>query len=163
MSMLKSLNPTCFILLAAVFVVILYYVSKFLKNKPQNFMLYLVLLALAAFTFYKRAEVKKFVRNYCFRSQNTQMDYFYDTDPNNNTFIKANLSPRQFFLLDRILMDEKASNGLKLSNLRIQELSRNDNDVIEAYERWRKCKNMNRSYHRVVYPDERIMLKSRRR
>ncbi len=90
-------------------------------------------------------------------SSSSSRAYFYDTDPRNDEYIKGDLSQYQLRRLDRILMDEKRNGGLRLSNVRLQQLARNRPELIDAYERWRKCKDMYRSYHHCVYPDERSL------
>ncbi len=83
------------------------------------------------------------------------MAYVYDTDPQNNEFIKGRLTRYQLKQLDTILMVEKKQCGLRLSNIDLNALTNRDQALIEAYNRWRKCKDMMRSHHRVIYPDER--------
>jgi len=79
----------------------------------------------------------------------------YDTDPRNDEFIKGSLSPGKMRRLDHVLLKEKNNDGLRLSTDRLNELTQYDNEIIEAYNRWRKCKDMRRSHHHVIYPDER--------
>ena len=79
----------------------------------------------------------------------------YDTDPQNDEFIKGSLKRPKQKQLDRLLMKEKKACGLRFSNQLLQEYSKNDNEIISAYNRWRKCKEMRRSHHHVIYPDER--------
>jgi hypothetical protein len=79
----------------------------------------------------------------------------YDTDPSNNRFIIGNLKPAQLKILDRVLMEELQRGQLRLSGSLLRDLARGDQDVINAYDRWRKCCNLMRSSNRVVYPNER--------
>lgn len=79
----------------------------------------------------------------------------YDTDPRNDEFIKGTLKRQKQKKLDAVLLIEKKECGLRLSNQQLYEYTKYDNEVIEAYNRWRKCKEMRRSYHHVIYPDER--------
>ncbi|MBN1479857.1 hypothetical protein EH223_18280 [candidate division KSB1 bacterium] len=79
----------------------------------------------------------------------------YDTDPRNDTFIKGRLRYGELLILDRILMKEKSNNGLRLDSTTLNEAAKYDPKIIDAYDRWRKCKDMRRSYHRSIYPDER--------
>jgi len=81
--------------------------------------------------------------------------FVYDTDPRNDAFIKGTLKKEKQKKLDAILMIEKKECGLRLSNQQLYEYTKYENDIIEAYNRWRKCKEMRRSYHHVIYPDER--------
>ncbi|MDZ7370304.1 MAG: hypothetical protein ONB12_03940 [candidate division KSB1 bacterium] len=81
--------------------------------------------------------------------------FIYDTDWKNNEYIKGDLSTYELRRLDKILMEEKRNGGLRLSSQRLHQLARNNNDIIEAYDRWRKCKDMYRTFYHSVYPDER--------
>ena len=79
----------------------------------------------------------------------------YDTDPRNDTFIKGRLSIRDLKRLDAVLLKEKANDGRPFDNITLEEIAKYDPKIIEAYWRWRKCKDMRRSYHKTIYPDER--------
>lgn len=79
----------------------------------------------------------------------------YDTDPRNDTFIKGRLSIRDLRRLDAVLLKEKANDGMPFDNIMLEEIAGYDPKIIEAYWRWRKCKDMRRSYHKTIYPDER--------
>ncbi len=79
----------------------------------------------------------------------------YDTDPRNDTFIKGRLTDRELKKLDAVLLKEKANEGMAFDNITLEELAKYDPKIIEAYWRWRKCKDMRRSYHKTIYPDER--------
>lgn len=79
----------------------------------------------------------------------------YDTDPRNDTFIKGRLRYDEMLKLDRILLKEKNNNGMRLDISTLNEAAKYDQKLIDAYDRWRKCKDMRRSYHRSIYPDER--------
>jgi hypothetical protein len=83
------------------------------------------------------------------------VSYIYDTDPKNDQFIKGALTPEQLKKLDRILEEEKKQKGLRLSALELTKLVENDNSIVDAYVRWRKCYDMMRSFHHVIYPSER--------
>ncbi len=89
------------------------------------------------------------------REQVTEEWIVYDTDPRNDTFIKGRLTYRFLKRLDYILMKEKANEGMRLDSAILNELAQYDPKLIDAYDRWRKCKDMRRSYHRTIYPDER--------
>ena len=88
--------------------------------------------------------------------------FLYDTDPRNNDFIKGNLLPKQLRILDRLLELEKKQCGLRLTPQDINKITRYNSEVKEAYDRWRKCKDMMRSYYRVVYPSERKLYLDKR-
>lgn len=79
----------------------------------------------------------------------------YDTDAANDRFIKGELSADQMKTLDRILTEEQKQNGVRLSNETIKKLAKNDKAVMDAYARWRKCHDMMRSRHYVIYPNQR--------
>ena len=88
----------------------------------------------------------------------SETNYLYDTDPSCNDYIKGRLEPAKLDKLDKILLAEKKNSGLRLSLKELAAMAANDAIVMDAYARWRKCKDMMRSYHRVVYPDERSMV-----
>jgi hypothetical protein len=148
-----------FVLFALLLAVIL--LRQVYKKKPLNFYLVLFVLALFAFMFFKSTAIKNSISR--FISPPPPVVYLYDTDPTNNEYIMADLNGRQLRQLDRILMEEKRLCGLRLSELRLNELAANNNEIIGAYDRWRKCKDMYRSYHKVVYPDERERVLQERR
>ncbi len=79
----------------------------------------------------------------------------YDTNPQNDSFIKGTLTVQQLAKLDKILEFEKAQTGMRLSQERLKELAANDLDLYDAYNRWRRCVDMMRSTHRTIYPSER--------
>ncbi len=81
--------------------------------------------------------------------------FIYDTDPRNDEFIKGSLKKEKQKKLDYVLMKEKEEYGLRLSNQLLNQYAKYDSDVIAGYNRWRKCKEMRRSHHHVIYPDER--------
>jgi hypothetical protein len=85
--------------------------------------------------------------------------YSYDTDIKNDIYIKGDLSSQQLSVFDKILEQEKAYGGLKLSNDEVAKIANNDNDLTNAYLRWRNCKEMMRSNHRTYYPSERRFFK----
>lgn len=87
----------------------------------------------------------------------------YDTDPRNDEYIKGGLPNAKLRRLDRILLKEKDLCGERLSSNELNEVARYDNELIEAYDRWRKVKDMRRSHHRVIYPDERNLYEHLRR
>ncbi|MBN2355700.1 hypothetical protein JXO59_06275 [candidate division KSB1 bacterium] len=79
----------------------------------------------------------------------------YDTDSANDRFIKGELGPAQLKALDRILVQEQKNDEMRLSNEVARQIAKNDKAVIEAYGRWRKCYDLMRSRHHVVYPNQR--------
>lgn len=82
-------------------------------------------------------------------------NFIYDTDQRNDRFIKGELSGEKLRMLDKILIHEKQNYQMRLSGDVLMELAQNDDDLIRAYTRWRKCYDMMRSNTHVVYPDER--------
>jgi hypothetical protein len=86
----------------------------------------------------------------------------YDTDPQNDAYIKGSLSQQELSRLDRILMVEKGQSGKRLSQSRVADLANQNTKIIDAYDRWRNCYDMMRSSTHVVYPDERKHLKTRK-
>jgi hypothetical protein len=81
--------------------------------------------------------------------------FIYDTDSKNNVYIKTNLHPQLLRTLDKVLEKEKENSGLRLTDVDLNKISQYNNEVNEAYNRWRKCKDMMRSNHHVIYPSER--------
>jgi len=79
----------------------------------------------------------------------------YDTNQQNDKFIKGNLNSQQLAQFDKILELEKAQSGFRLSAKDLKRTAKDDKALYEAYSRWRKCKDMMRSNHRTIYPSER--------
>ncbi len=77
----------------------------------------------------------------------------YDTDPSNNRYIIGGLKVQQLKKLDRVLEFDKR-NGY-LNETTIERLAGSDEEVVQAYYRFLKCKNLMRSTNTVIYPDER--------
>ncbi|NLP10569.1 hypothetical protein GX408_09260 [bacterium] len=77
----------------------------------------------------------------------------YDTDPSNNRYIIGGLKIQQLKKLDRVLEFDKR-NGY-LNETTVERLADSDEDVVRAYYRFLKCKNLMRSSNTVIYPDER--------
>ncbi len=77
----------------------------------------------------------------------------YDTDPSNNRYIIGGLKNKQLERLDRVLEHDKR-NGY-LNDTTVERLADSDKDVVQAYYRFLKCKNLMRSTNTVIYPDER--------
>jgi hypothetical protein len=79
----------------------------------------------------------------------------YDTDPECNRYIKADLRSEQLQRLDKILLKEKRNHGERLPMSEVQAMAGYDQTIADAYVRWRKCVDMMRGSNHVVYPDER--------
>jgi len=79
----------------------------------------------------------------------------YDTDAANDQFIKGDLTIDQMRKLDRVLVQEQKNHEARLSAEQLRQISGNDKAVMEAYGRWRKCYDMMRGRHHVIYPDQR--------
>ncbi|HPI72561.1 MAG TPA: hypothetical protein PK843_10115 [bacterium] len=77
----------------------------------------------------------------------------YDTDPSNNRYIIGGLKAQQLKKLDRVLEFDKRNGYLNETTL--ERLADSDEDVVQAYYRFLKCKNLMRSTNTVIYPDER--------
>ena len=91
----------------------------------------------------------------------TSSAFLYDTDTQNNAFIKGDLSTEQLKKLDILLEKEKASGGNRLTTKQITRITRHDQELYDAYYRWRRCREMMRSKHRSVYPSERYLYKKK--
>ena len=87
--------------------------------------------------------------------------FIYDTDPDNDQFIQGQLEVHQLKALDAILEIEREKCGLRLPMVELDALAKNDRGLVDAYQRWRKCKDMMRSNHHVIYPSERKRRPSR--
>ena len=85
----------------------------------------------------------------------------YDTDPENDRYIKGELTGKQLSRFDRILEREKANKGQRLSGVELSELAGDDRELTEAYNRWCSCKDMMRSSSHIVYPSERNSLRKK--
>ena len=81
--------------------------------------------------------------------------YLYDTNPENDAYIKGSLTVAQLKELDRLLLSEKLKNGTRLNHRDIFDLGITDNDVVSAYNRWHSCAQLFRNQSRVIYPNER--------
>jgi len=79
----------------------------------------------------------------------------YDTNPQNDSFIKGTLTARQLAQFDKILEFEKSQTGMRITQEQLKELAANDLDLYDAYNRWRRCVDMMRSTHHTIYPSER--------
>jgi hypothetical protein len=79
----------------------------------------------------------------------------YDTDPKNDGYIKSSMTYEQMALLDHILNEEYRNGGQRIAGDRVRQLARGDKLVIQAYGRWRKCRDLMRSSNHIIYPIER--------
>ena len=78
----------------------------------------------------------------------------YDTDPNNDRYIKGDMTPLQIKIFNRVLCAEKKQNGKKVSIQKIRKIAgyKNYETIQAAYKRWRECKDLNRNKDYVIYP-----------
>ncbi|NLP12045.1 hypothetical protein GX408_16725 [bacterium] len=127
----------------------------------KNFNTLIVLALLGAVLYFGlgryRHRVMRFLPNSLIQ-QNDRLDQFmfmYDSDPQNDRFIKGSLKRQQFRLLDRVLDEEERNGGMRLSNSKVRQLAADDKEVIEAYDRWRRCCSLMRSENYVIYPSQR--------
>jgi hypothetical protein len=81
--------------------------------------------------------------------------YLYDTDPQNDSYIRGNLTRPQLEALDKILEHEKNNGGYKLPGFTLKAISKNEPALIDGYARWRVCCDLRRSFGHVIYPSER--------
>lgn len=128
----------------------------FYKKQPNVFLSIMVTLVLVSAVWFFRGDYISYkFRSFFNIDRKPRVSRVYDTDPRNNAFIKGSLNEKELLLLDRVLMIEKKNNGMELDRSTLIRISRNYPEVIEAYDRWRKCKTMRRSDNHVIYPDER--------
>ncbi len=114
------------------------------------FLFIIVLCGILAFYIYQKYSVSA-------DTTDSAVQHTYDTDPGNDAYIKGHLTHKQLKILDKILLVEKKHYGTELPPAEVNKICRYDAEVMKAYKRWTRSKNMMRSYHRVVYPDERKM------
>ncbi|HPI73300.1 MAG TPA: hypothetical protein PK843_05345 [bacterium] len=127
----------------------------------KNFNTLIILALLGAVLYFGfgryRHRILRFLPN-SFTQQDNRLDPFmfmYDSDPKNDRFIKGSLRRDQFRLLDRVLNEEERNGGMRLSNGKVRQLAADDKEVIEAYDRWRRCCSLMRSVNYVIYPSQR--------
>ena len=84
--------------------------------------------------------------------------YIYDTDTSNNNYIKGTLSEQELDVFDNLLEYERSLCGPKLPREDVEKYSTNDQDIFDAYYRWRRCKELLRSKSHTVYPSERHLV-----
>lgn len=93
---------------------------------------------------------------FCIISSEENREYLiYDTNQENNAFIIGSLTAPKLKKLDIVLLKEKKECGLQLRPQVVDMMVDGDQAVIEAYARWRICKNLSRSVGWSIYPDER--------
>jgi len=128
----------------------------FYKKQPKVFLSIVVTLVLVSAVWFFRGDYIQYkFRSFFNIGSKPPVIRVYDTDPRNNSFIKGSLNERELLILDHVLMIEKKNDGMVLDRSTLIRVSRNYPEVIEAYDRWRKCKTMRRSDNHVIYPDER--------
>ncbi len=144
-------------LLGAIFMILfLFFLFKLISKYPKTFWtIFITAIIVSIFTLVSNKFIFPRLARMFFPKRASQEWIIYDTDPLNDQFIKGTLKQNKMKKFDRILMQEKREGGGRLSNQELNELTKYDNELIEAYNRWRKCKDMRRSHHRVIYPDER--------
>ena len=122
----------------------------------------LILSGMGSYIIHKKTKDKwpKMYQALC-AQETPQTKYLYDSDYSNDNFIKGSLKDQQLKILDQILMKEKKESGLRLSEPELNKISENNNEINGAYSRWRKCKDMMRSSHHIIYPDERDLYKKK--
>jgi hypothetical protein len=78
----------------------------------------------------------------------------YDTDPNNDRYIKGDMNPSHIKLFNKVLCAEKKQNGKWVSGRQIRKIvgHQNFDAVNAAYKRWQECKDQNRNKDHVIYP-----------
>jgi hypothetical protein len=165
MSSLLTKYSSCFpyIVATILFLAVLFTIYwLFTKQRSTFWTIVVTAIFVAIFIFAFKKYIMPKVSTFTSSRGKSNEIFIYDTDPRNDEFIKGSLKKVKQKKLDYVLMKEKDACGLRLSNQFLYQFSNNDNDIIAGYNRWRKCKEMRRSYHRVIYPDERkIYLQSR--
>ncbi len=82
-------------------------------------------------------------------------DIFYDLNSEYSQDIRDGLTPEQVKRFDRILERERHRGGKKLRDWVVGRMARDDEVVIDAYERYRRYYTLMRSTTHTVYPSER--------
>ena len=101
--------------------------------------------------FWEGTDIEPVIESLPFSSPSTGAQNVYDTDPFNNRFIIGPLSGRQFKQFNAVLKYDQTYGRPNESRLR--SLAGNDQQVIEAYYRFLKCKYLMRTSNQVVYPN----------
>jgi len=93
---------------------------------------------------------------FCIISSEESREYMiYDTNQKNNAFIIGALPGPKLKKLDAVLLEEKKECGLEVRPARVDMMVDADQMVVEAYARWRICKDLSRGVGWSIYPDER--------
>jgi hypothetical protein len=82
-------------------------------------------------------------------------DFTYDTNPENDEFIKGALTKEQLKKFDDLLNLEQQKGGMRFKRSDLNELGILDKALIGAYGRWCHCNMLNRYSGHVVYPNMR--------
>jgi hypothetical protein len=121
----------------------------------SKFVLLLVFLAVAYFGYTRyRHKVMQYLPS-SFQPESNSYQAIYDTDPQNDRFIKGTLTAKQLSMLDQILNEEERNGGMRIADSLVRKIAREDKAIIEAYDRWRRCGSLMRSENYVVYPSHR--------
>lgn len=127
-----------------------------MSKNSKKFLILLVILA-AGYYGYKhyRYRLMEYIPPSILPESGRSSEIIYDTDPQNDRFIKGVLTTNQFRVLDKILDEEERNGGMRVNTGKVRQLAREDKAVIEAYDRWRRCGSLMRSENYVVYPSQR--------
>ena len=124
----------------------------------KNFSKFVLLLAFLAVAYFSYTRYRHKVMQYLPSSLQPESNSYraiYDTDPQNDRFIKGTLTAAQLSMLDQILNEEERNGGMRIADGLVRKIAREDKAVIEAYDRWRRCGSLMRSENYVVYPSRR--------
>ena len=91
----------------------------------------------------------------CMYPIKVQRYFIYDTNKENSDFVIESLKVNKLMLLDKVLMVEKEDCGLRIGDSRVRTMIDGDQEVFDAYARWRIIFNLSRSQDHTIYPDER--------
>lgn len=158
--------PAVYIFIASflVFFVICRFTCKDQVNMKAAIIFCLILSTGSTYMVYKKTKNKwPGIQNALCVENAPKTNYLYDTDFKNDNFIKGPLTDQQLRILDQLLTKEKNDCGLRLSEADLNRISKNNNEINDAYTRWRKCKDMMRSSHHVIYPDERNLYQKKQK
>jgi hypothetical protein len=121
----------------------------------NKFVLLIVFLAIAYFGYTRyRHKIMQYIPP-SFQPEGSSHQVIYDTDPQNDRFIRGTLNGRQLRVLDQVLNEEERNGGMRISNANVRKIALDDKAIIEAYDRWRRCVSLMRSENYVVYPSRR--------
>ena len=150
-------GPICglCVVMFVVLALVAYLVYNFRKDIAISLLLSVTISVFVAYPVYKFLDNKWPGQRKKPSHDQHQYYFVYDTDSKNDVYIKSNLHPQLLRILDRVLEKEKKNSGLRLTDVELNKITSYNNEVNEAYNRWRKCKDMMRSSHHVIYPSER--------